>query len=180
MQDDAVALVKESSIDTFRSSETSIVYNNKGKEIAKLKGEKDSYYLTLDKIPKAVKDAAIVTEDKKFYSHNGIDAKGIMRAVFALIKNNGEKTQGASTITQQLARGVFLSTEKTYERKIKEIFIALELEKKYTKSQILEFYLNTIIMQMVTMELRRRHADISERAVKNCHLGSYAFVFYSK
>ena len=144
MQDDAVALVKESSIDTFRSSETSIVYNNKGKEIAKLKGEKDSYYLTLDKIPKAVKDAAIVTEDKKFYSHNGIDAKGIMRAVFALIKNNGEKTQGASTITQQLARGVFLSTEKTYERKIKEIFIALELEKKYTKSQILEFYLNTI------------------------------------
>ena len=139
MQDDAVALVKESSIDTFRSSETSIVYNNKGKEIAKLKGEKDSYYLTLDKIPKAVKDAAIVTEDKKFYSHNGIDAKGIMRAVFALIKNNGEKTQGASTITQQLARGVFLSTEKTYERKIKEIFIALELEKKYTKSQILEF-----------------------------------------
>ena len=144
MQDDAVALVKESSIDTFRSSETSIVYNNKGKEIAKLKGEKDSYYLTLDKIPKAVKDAAIVTEDKKFYSHNGIDAKGIMRAVLALIKNNGEKTQGASTITQQLARGVFLSTEKTYERKIKEIFIALELEKKYTKSQILEFYLNTI------------------------------------
>ena len=67
-----------------------------------------------------------------------------MRAVLALIKNNGEKTQGASTITQQLARGVFLSTEKTYERKIKEIFIALELEKKYTKSQILEFYLNTI------------------------------------
>lgn len=144
MQDEAIALVEDSSVETFRASETSIVYNNKGKEIVKLKGEKDSYYLTLDKIPKAVKDAAIVTEDKKFYSHNGIDAKGIMRAVLALIKNNGEKTQGASTITQQLARGVFLSTEKTYQRKIKEIFIALELEKKYTKSQILEFYLNTI------------------------------------
>lgn len=144
MQDEAVALVEASSEETFRASETSIVYNNKGKEIAKLKGEKDAYYLTLDKIPKAVKDAAIVTEDKKFYSHNGIDAKGIMRAFLALIRNNGEKTQGASTITQQLARGVFLSTEKTYERKIKEIFIALELEKKYTKDQILEFYLNTI------------------------------------
>lgn len=144
MQEEAVSLVAKSSTETFRSSETSIVYNNKGKEIAKLKGEKDSYYLSLDEIPKAVQDAAIVTEDKKFYSHNGIDAKGIMRAVWALIKNNGEKTQGASTITQQLARGVFLSTEKTYERKIKEIFIALELEKKYTKRQILEFYLNTI------------------------------------
>lgn len=144
MQEEAVSLVADSSPETFRSSETSIVYNNKGKEIAKLKGEKDSYYLPLDKIPKAVQDAAIVTEDKKFYSHNGIDAKGIMRAVLALIKNNGEKTQGASTITQQLARGVFLSTEKTYERKIKEIFIALELERKYNKTQILEFYLNTI------------------------------------
>ena len=144
MQEEAVSLVADSSPETFRSSETSIVYNNKGKEIAKLKGEKDSYYLPLDKIPKAVQDAAIVTVDKKFYSHNGIDAKGIMRAVLALIKNNGEKTQGASTITQQLARGVFLSTEKTYERKIKEIFIALELERKYNKTQILEFYLNTI------------------------------------
>lgn len=144
MQEDAIALVDKSTTETFRASETSIVYNNKGKEIAKLKGEKDSYYLSLDKIPKAVQDAAIVTEDKKFYSHNGIDAKGIMRAVLALIRNNGEKTQGASTITQQLARGVFLTTEKTYERKIKEIFIALELEKKYTKRQILEFYLNTI------------------------------------
>lgn len=144
MQDDAKALVAESTTETFRSSETSIVYNNKGKEIAKLKGEKDSYYVDFDHLPQSAKDAVIVTEDKKFYSHNGIDGQGIMRAVWALIKNNGEKTQGASTITQQLARGVFLSTEKTYERKIKEIFIALELDDKYSKEQILEFYLNTI------------------------------------
>ena len=62
MQEEAVSLVADSSPETFRSSETSIVYNNKGKEIAKLKGEKDSYYLPLDKIPKAVQDAAIVTD----------------------------------------------------------------------------------------------------------------------
>lgn len=144
MQDEAKALVEASSTETFRASETSIVYNNKGKEIAKLKGEKDSYYLPLNEIPESAQNAVIVTEDKKFYSHNGIDAQGILRAVLALVKNNGEKTQGASTITQQLARGTFLSTEKTYQRKIKEIFIALELEEKYTKTQILEFYLNTI------------------------------------
>lgn len=144
MQDDAKILVSESSEETFRSSETSIVYNNKGKEIAKLKGEKDAYYVSFDELPQAAKDAVIVTEDKKFYSHNGIDGQGILRAVLSLIKNNGEKKQGASTITQQLARGVFLSTEKTYERKIKEIFIALELDEKYSKEQILEFYLNTI------------------------------------
>lgn len=144
MQDEARALVQASSSETFRSSETTIAYNSKGKQIAVIKGDKDAYYVSLDNIPDYVKNAMICTEDKKFYEHNGIDFKGIMRAVWALIKNNGEKTQGASTITQQLARGVFLNTDKTYERKIKEIFIAQELERKYTKDQILEYYLNTI------------------------------------
>ncbi|MCR5691410.1 MAG: transglycosylase domain-containing protein, partial [Eubacterium sp.] len=144
MMTEAESLVEESTEETFRSSETTIAYNKKGKQLAVLKGDKDAYYLSIDKIPKYAQDAMIVTEDKKFYSHNGIDMKGIVRAAVALIKNNGEKTQGASTITQQLARGVFLNTDKTYERKIKEIFIATGLEEKYTKSQILEFYLNTI------------------------------------
>lgn len=144
MQDEAKKLVSASTTETFRSSETSIAYNNKGKQIAVLKGEKDSYYVDFDNIPEYAKQAMIVTEDKKFYQHNGVDAKGILRAAVALVKNNGKKTQGASTITQQLARGVFLNTDKTYERKIKEIFIAWELEKKYSKKQILEFYMNTI------------------------------------
>lgn len=144
MQDEAIQLVKSSTEDTFRDSETTIAYNSKGKQIAVLKGDKDSYYMPIDEIPKYVKDAFIVTEDKKFYSHNGIDAGGIVRAVWVQIQNNGKISQGASTITQQLARGVYLNTDKTYERKIKEIFIALELEKKYTKDQIFEFYLNSI------------------------------------
>ncbi|MCM1246789.1 MAG: PBP1A family penicillin-binding protein [Roseburia sp.] len=144
MQDEAIRLIKNSTEETFRASETSIAYNSKGKQIAVLKGDKDSYYLPVDEIPQYVKDAFIVTEDKKFYSHNGIDAGGIVRAVWVQIQNNGEITQGASTITQQLARGIFLNTEKTYERKIKEIFIAMEIEKKYNKEQILEFYLNSI------------------------------------
>ena len=144
MQDEAIELVKNSTVDTFRDSETTIAYNSKGKQIAVLKGDKDSYYMAIEDIPKYVKDAFVVTEDKKFYSHNGIDAEGIVRAVWVQIQNKGEISQGASTITQQLARGVFLNTDKTYERKIKEIFIALELEKKYSKDQIFEFYLNSI------------------------------------
>lgn len=124
MQQEAKELVAQSTEDTFRSSETTIAYTKKGKQLAVLKGDKDAYYLTIDKIPKYVQDAFLVTEDKKFYQHDGIDMKGIFRAAVALIKNNGEKKQGASTITQQLARGVFLNTDKTYERKIKEIFIA--------------------------------------------------------
>ena len=144
MQDEAIELVKKSSTDTFRASETSIAYNSKGKQIAVLKGDKDSYYLSIDEIPQYVQDAFIVTEDKRFYSHNGIDAGGIVRAVWVQIQNKGEISQGASTITQQLARNIFLNMDKTYERKIKEIFIALELEKKFSKKQILEFYLNNI------------------------------------
>lgn len=144
MQDEAIQLVKNSSVDTFRGSETTIAYNSKGKQLAILKGDKDSYYMSIDEIPKYVKDAFVVTEDKRFYDHNGIDAGGIVRAVWVQIQNKGEIGQGASTITQQLARNIFLSMEKTYERKIKEIFIAMELEKKYSKDQILEFYLNNI------------------------------------
>ncbi|MDY3774104.1 MAG: transglycosylase domain-containing protein, partial [Eubacterium sp.] len=144
MQDEAVQMVSGSTEDTFRDSETTIAYNANGKQIAVLKGEKDSYYLPVEEIPQYVKDAFIVTEDKKFYQHNGIDAEANVRAFLALIQHNGEITQGASTITQQLARGVFLTQEVTYERKIKEIFVAMEIEKKYTKDQILEFYLNSI------------------------------------
>lgn len=144
MQDEAIELVKNATADTFRDSETTIAYNSKGKQIAVLKGDKDSYYMPIDEIPKYVQDAFIVTEDKKFYEHNGIDAGGIVRAVWVQIQNKGKISQGASTITQQLARGVFLNTDKTYERKIKEIFIAMELEKKFNKKQIFEFYLNSI------------------------------------
>lgn len=144
MQDEAIQLVRNSTVDTFRASETTIAYNSKGKQIAVLKGDKDTYYMSIDEIPQYVKDAFIVTEDKKFKDHNGIDAGGILRAVWVQIRNKGEISQGASTITQQLARNMFLTMEKTYERKIKEIFIALELEKKYNKDQILEFYLNNI------------------------------------
>jgi len=90
-----------------------------------------------------VKGAIISIEDKKFYKHRGVDFKAIVRAAVAMIKNQ-KITQGGSTITQQLARTVFLSNEKSWERKVEEIFIAVGLERKYSKEQILEFYLNNI------------------------------------
>lgn len=142
MQEEAIEMVADSTIDTFRASETSIAYNSKGKQVAVLKGEKDVYYLKYEDIPQWAIDAAIVTEDKKFLTHGGVDVYANIRAVKELIQHSGEITQGASTITQQLAREVFLTQEVTYDRKIKEIFVALEMEKKYTKKQILEFYMN--------------------------------------
>ena len=85
MQDEAVQMVSASTEDTFRDSETTIAYNANGKQIAVLKGEKDSYYLPVEEIPQYVKDAFIVTEDKKFYQHNGIDAEANVRAFLALV-----------------------------------------------------------------------------------------------
>ena len=176
MQDEAKGLVQASSVETFRTSETSIAYNSKGKQIAVLKGDKDAYYVGLDSIPMHAKNAMIVTEDKKFWTHNGIDAKGIARAFVALIKNNGEMTQGASTITQQLSRGVFLSNEKTYERKIKEIFIAMELEKKYEKEQILEFYLNTIFFANGYYGLEAASKGYFSKSCQELTLGQITFL----
>lgn len=144
LQQEARDLVRSSSEETFRSSQTSLVYDSDGELITALKGVKDVYYIEYQDIPPAILNAIIVTEDKKFFSHGGIDYLANVRAAMALIKHKGEITQGASTITQQLARNVFLSHEVTYERKIKEIFIAQELEKIYSKDKIIEFYINNI------------------------------------
>ncbi len=141
---DAKQLVSESTPDTFRQAETSLVYDANGDLISVLKGEKDVYYLKYEDIPETAIEAMISIEDKKFWSHEGVDVKANIRAMLALLRNKGNITQGASTITQQLARTIFLSNEVTWERKFKEVFISIELEKKYRKDQILEFYLNNI------------------------------------
>lgn len=144
MYKQAIEFVEESDESTFKAEQTSIVYDANGNEIKKLKGEKDVHYLEYDDIPDAAKLAIISVEDKNFTSHRGIDMEGIARAVFSLIRNKGEITMGGSTITQQLARNIFLNFETTYSRKIQEMFIAVALEQKYTKEQILEFYLNNV------------------------------------
>ena len=136
--------VSKSSKDTFKAEQTSIVYDADGNEIKKLKQEKDVSYLDYEDIPDAAKLAIISIEDKNFTTHHGIDVEGVARAGLSLILNRGNITMGGSTITQQLARNIFLGYEKTYSRKIKEMFIAVALEQKYTKQEILEFYLNNV------------------------------------
>lgn len=143
-RDEAKSIVSTSTTESFRQSETSVVYDINGKQLTTLKGEKDVYYLPYEDIPEYAKQAMISIEDKSFEKHIGIDFKGIMRALKEYVAHRGEITQGASTITQQLSRNIFLTHEVSWERKVKEMFIAMELEKKYTKAQILEFYLNNI------------------------------------
>ena len=100
-------------------------------------------YIEINNIDKDIINAFISIEDKNFYTHKGISIKRIGGALISNIKSDS-LSQGASTITQQLARNLFLSNEKTYKRKIEEISIAIALESKYTKDEILESYLNTI------------------------------------
>ncbi len=100
-------------------------------------------YVPLDKIPEDLVNAFIAIEDSRFYQHRGVDLIGIFRAMFANIQS-GEVVQGGSTITQQLARNLFLDHRRTMERKMAEISIALQLERRYTKDQIMEMYLNQI------------------------------------
>lgn len=140
---EAELLVKASSEETFKQSKTTLVYDKNGEELCKIKNDKDLYYISYSDIPENLANSFIVMEDKEFYTHSGIDYKAIVRAMLANRKNN-KIVQGASTITQQLARNIFLSQEVTWERKIKEMFAAYSLEKKYSKEKILEYYLNNI------------------------------------
>lgn len=95
--------------------------------------------------PVFLKDAVVAVEDRRFYQHNGLDTKSIGRAVYVNLLE-GSRAQGGSTITQQLARTMFLTQEKTLARKIKEVFLAVALEEKFTKDEILTMYLNEIYM----------------------------------
>lgn len=137
-------IADQSKEEDFKSALTTIVYDSSGEKISSLRSEKASYYLSYEELPRSAVDVMLVTEDKKFYAHQGVDFAANVRAFYYLVKNKGEITQGGSTITQQLARNIYLTNEVSYERKLVEVFLAWELEELYTKNQILEFYLNNI------------------------------------
>ena len=114
----AEMIARNSEREDFKASLTSVVYDSSGEKISTLRSGKDSYYLAYEEIPKYAVDVMIVTEDKKFYSHGGVDLLANVRAFYYLLKNKGEITQGGSTITQQLARTIYLTNEVTYKRKL--------------------------------------------------------------
>src|SRR5437016_8235652 len=105
-------------------------------------------YLPIQAIPKLVLNAFIAAEDKNFYEHGGLDFQGIIRASLLLVQNygTGRRPQGASTITQQVAKNFLLTNEASFERKIKEALLALKIERTYSKEKILELYLNEIYL----------------------------------
>ncbi len=123
--------------------ETSYLYDSDGEEITALHEEQNRIAVSLGDIPGHVQHAFIAIEDERFEEHFGFDIIGSFRAAYTNFRA-GTIVQGASTITQQLAQNAFLTTETTYERKIQEIWLAIQLEQMYSKSEILEMYLNRI------------------------------------
>jgi len=130
------------SLETFKPSSVTRIYSADKVLLAELFLEKRDP-VPLKVIPDYLKKALIATEDRKFYQHSGVDLKGILRAVISDIRA-GEFVEGASTITQQLAKTLFLTSRKTLLRKIKEAFLAFQMERRYTKDEILELYLNQV------------------------------------
>ncbi len=127
-----------------------IIFDRNGEEIGRIYDENRSY-VPYSQISRAMVDALVAQEDKNFWQHNGFDPVGIIRAIKEAMAAGGQANQGASTITQQLARNAYDLEQRTaarggsrYERKVVEIFLAMRIEKKYDKQQILEFYINRV------------------------------------
>jgi len=132
-----------SSLEGYVPFETSKIYDSKGKLIANLHGEENRVVVPLGEIPKHLQQAIIAVEDDRFYQHHGISPRGMMRALLTDIAEGGS-VQGGSTITQQLAKNLFLDRAKNITRKLAEAWLAIQIEQRYSKDQILELYLNQV------------------------------------
>ena len=140
--------------DVMPDSYTSVIYDDEEKAVDKLHGSENREYVKLSAITKNMQNAVVAIEDERFFIHNGIDMKGIMRAMVENVKTM-EFSQGASTITQQVIKNEVLTNEKSLTRKIKEQYLAVSLEnaleeqlgsKEAAKKYVLELYLNTIAL----------------------------------
>lgn len=170
-----------SNLDVTPSGYATIVYNAEGKQITKLVSTNSNRsYVGMESIPQDMADAFVAIEDARFYEHNGIDIKGIARAAVIGIKNKFKFSEGASTITQQLLKNNVFDdwvTEKNlvnkFKRKFQEQYLALELEKRMSKEDILELYMNSINLGQNTLgvqaaSMRYFNKPVSELNLSEC------------
>ncbi|QSX37040.1 penicillin-binding protein 1A [Shewanella sedimentimangrovi] len=150
------------------------IYSSDGKLISQF-GEKRRIPLKLDEVPKPLLQAFLATEDARFYEHSGIDPIGVVRAALVMLAT-GEKKQGASTITMQVARNFFLTRDKTIIRKVKEIFISFHIEELLTKDEILELYVNRIYLGQRAYGVGAAAQVYFGKEVKDLTLGEMAII----
>jgi len=136
------SLPSVTALESFEPSRGTRVFDENDELITEFHVER-RIFVPLAQVPKALKDAILATEDARFYSHFGVDPMGVARAVYQNFRH-GRIVEGGSTITQQLAKVLFLTPDKSLDRKLKEAVLAVELERRYSKDRILEMYLNQI------------------------------------
>ncbi len=156
---------------------SSRVYSNDNKLIAEYAIEK-RLFIPFDSIPDKVVNAFLSAEDKNFFSHPGIDAKGILRAIVKNIKNisQNKRLEGASTITQQVAKNFLLTNEVSMKRKVKEAILAFRIERAYTKERILELYLNQIYLGQGTYGIAAASLEYFDKSIKELNYSEAALL----
>jgi len=158
----------------FKPSSVTTVFSSDHQVITRFYLEK-RFPVSIDKIPKSLIDALITTEDRNFFDHSGINLKAILRALVQDIKVGSFK-QGASTLTQQLAKTLFLSPEKSIIRKIREAILAVQIERRYTKNEILELYLNLVYLGSGAYGIEAAAQNYFDRSVTDLTLGQAALL----
>ena len=156
---------------------SSRVYSNSGKLIAEYAVEK-RIFVPYDAIPNKVINSFLSAEDKNFFNHPGIDAKGILRATINNIQNilGDKRLEGASTITQQVAKNFLLTNEVSLKRKIKEAILAFRIEKAYSKKRILELYLNQIYLGQGTYGVAAASLEYFDKSIKDLNYAEAALL----
>jgi len=164
----SIGLPDYKKLSNYQPPISSRVYSKDGKLIAEYALEK-RLFIPYDSIPKKVINSFLSAEDKNFFNHPGIDAKGILRAIVKNLKNIAEnkRLEGASTITQQVAKNFLLTNEVSLKRKIKEAILAFRIERAYSKERILELYLNQIYLGQGTYGVAAASLEYFNKSVKD-------------
>jgi penicillin-binding protein 1A len=163
-------------IESVELTQNSYIFDRDGQLISEITSlQQNRMFTSYMDIPEVVKTLYITSEDQRFFEHIGFDAAGMLRAIFINAKNQSVE-QGGSTITQQLARNVYLSHEQTYNRKLSELLYSYQLEKNFTKEQIFEAYLNTIYFGNGTYGIGTAATYYFSKQIQELHLAELVFI----
>ena len=163
----SIGLPDYKKLSNYQPPISSRVYSENGKLIAEYALQK-RLFIPYESIPKKVINSFLSAEDKNFFSHPGVDAKGVLRAIVKNIKNvsQNKRLEGASTITQQVAKNFLLTNEVSIKRKIKEAILAFRIERAYSKQRILELYLNQIYLGQGTYGIAAASLEYFDKSIK--------------
>lgn len=163
-------------IKNYSPDQTSIIYDSNNNILGKIYNEQNRVVIPLDEIPKEVKEAVISMEDERFYQHGGIDNKAVLRSVLSLIPGVNLVRGGGSTLTQQLARNLFLTRDLKISRKVAEIFMARKIESVLSKDQILQLYLNEVYWGHNAYGVEAASRIFFNKSVKNLDLAEASLI----